>query len=118
MYQECLNENKYKNEAALVITTALHCASPCTAMGIPVVLLCENEEQMGRFSALKNIIPIYNLDDLKNKNINFYPKAVDIEKLKEYMLLNLRLSIQKAQNLDIDEALLKDTREKISTFKV
>lgn len=109
--------NKYKNEAALIITTALHCASPCTAMGIPVVLLCENEEQRARFSALKNIIPIYNLDDLKNKKIDFNPKAPDIEDLKEAMLLNLKLNIQKAKNLSIDEALLKKTREKIATFR-
>lgn len=29
----------YRNEASLVITTRLHCALPCIAMGIPVVFL-------------------------------------------------------------------------------
>lgn len=57
------------------------------------------------------------MDDLKNKKIDFNPKAPDIEDLKEAMLLNLKLNIQKAKNLSIDEALLKKTREKIATFR-
>ncbi|WP_348518297.1 hypothetical protein [Campylobacter sp. CCS1377] len=47
---------RYENEAKLVIAIALHCASPCTAMGIPVVLLADNyNEQKTRFGALKGI---------------------------------------------------------------
>ena len=44
---------RYKNEASLVITTALHCAAPCVALGIPVVLIQNDKtEQNTRFCAL------------------------------------------------------------------
>ncbi|WP_395002724.1 hypothetical protein [uncultured Helicobacter sp.] len=46
--------DRYATQARLVITTALHCASPCTAMGIPVLFLQDSPEQSTRFSALHN----------------------------------------------------------------
>ena len=57
---------RFKSEASLVITTALHCASPCIAMGIPVVLIAENpDENMKRFSSLDGILRIYTKEDLE-----------------------------------------------------
>ena len=70
---------RYENEASLIITSALHCASPATALGIPVILLCENEEQTQRFGALEGILKFYTLKDFKEKRVNFSPKAPDIE---------------------------------------
>lgn len=48
-----------------------------------------------RFSALKGIIPIYSVEDLKQGKVDFSPKAPDMEALKEAMLENTRLSILK-----------------------
>ena len=41
MYDEIARNlvNRYKNEATLVVTSRLHCAVPCMAMGIPVILV-------------------------------------------------------------------------------
>lgn len=109
----------YKNEAKLVITTALHCAAPCIAMGIPVVLLSNRiAEQKTRFSALEGILPIWTIQDLQSKKIDFTPKALDIQPLKMMLLENLTLSIQKARGERVDESYLIKLREKISTFKV
>ncbi|MCV3336935.1 polysaccharide pyruvyl transferase family protein [Campylobacter sp. RKI_CA19_01121] len=110
--------NLYKNEAKLVITTALHCASPCIAMGIPTILISNNkEEQMTRFSALDGIVTIYTLDDIKNRQINFYPEIPHIEDLKHYMLKNLELSILKTMGKEVNEQELAYIRNIIETWK-
>ncbi|HEB9334864.1 TPA: polysaccharide pyruvyl transferase family protein [Campylobacter coli] len=84
----------YKKEAKMVITTALHCAAPCVAMGIPVILIMAKPmENISRFTALNNIIPLYTIQDLKKGMISFEPQEVDIEYLKKMMLENLKLSI-------------------------
>ena len=42
---------RYKKEAALVVTSHLHCASPCRALGIPTIL--EMEENLRGLHGLK-----------------------------------------------------------------
>lgn len=108
---------RYRNEAKLVIATGLHIASPCTAMGIPVVLIAENEEQRERFSALDGIIPIYTKTQLKQKAVDFAPKVPDIEDLKRAMLENLKLSVAKERGEEIDTQRLENLREFIATYK-
>lgn len=109
--------NRYKNEAKLVITRALHCAAPCAAMGIPVVLIATNyKENIQRFSALHNILPIYSVEDLKNNKINFSPKELDLENLKQAMILNLRLSALKLVGENISQQELEQVREFIFNF--
>ncbi|WP_086229661.1 MULTISPECIES: hypothetical protein [Campylobacter] len=103
----------YKNKAKLIVTSALHCAAPCTAMGIPVVLIAKNQENINRFSAIKGIIPIYTYDDLKNNRINFNPKSLNIEDLKQYMLQNLKLSTLK----EMGENELMQIRHNIQYYK-
>lgn len=108
---------RYKNEAGLIITTGLHIASPCTAMGIPVVLIAENEEQKQRFGTLDGIIPIYTKEQLSQKTVNFTPTVPDIEDLKEAMLENLKLSVAKERGEELDGQRLKNLREFIATYK-
>lgn len=43
----------YRNEAKLVITTKLHCALPCIAMGIPVIFFGDPEDY--RISVLRDL---------------------------------------------------------------
>ena len=83
---------EYKEKASLIITSALHCASPCTAMGIPVVLI-DFDGNMDRFTTLNGIIPVYSKDDLKSGRINYSPSPPYIEQLKKAMLDNLEMSI-------------------------
>lgn len=110
--------DKYKNEAKLIITTALHCASPCIAMGIPVILISDDpNEQLSRFSALEGIIKIYTIEDLKNDKIDFNPESIDIEQLKQYMLENVELTIIKAMGGGIDENRLLFIRNQITNWK-
>lgn len=51
----------YREEAGLVITGRLHCALPCTAMGIPVIYVGDRKSY--RTSILKDVgVHIYHLD--------------------------------------------------------
>jgi len=76
--------NRYAAEAKLVITTRLHCAWPCVGMGIPVILM-KNQASF-RFSALGKYLPIYTRDEFSN--IDWNPKPVDVEDIKEKLLKN------------------------------
>lgn len=108
---------EYKSKAKLVITTALHCAAPCVAMGIPVILIQEDSlENVKRFSALKGILPYYTVQDLQNGKINFSPNPVDIEPLKIALLENLKLSVKRALAIDVSLNELKDIRSEIEHF--
>ncbi|MBR8637901.1 polysaccharide pyruvyl transferase family protein, partial [Campylobacter coli] len=124
-WQECYKEaqdilEKYASEAKLVITTALHCAAPCIALGIPVILLQEDKVYEDRFSALKGILKPYTFNDLKDNRIDFEPKILDIEFLKEMMIKNLKLTLKKHMftlNKD-EEKELNSIRNKIAHFEI
>lgn len=109
--------NKYRDEARLVITTALHCAAPCTAMGIPVVLISETINNI-RFSTLDGIIKIYSIDDLKQGNINYSVQAPNIEDLKTLMIKNVDLTIKQVFDASVSDEYLCDIREKIENYKI
>lgn len=106
----------YKNEAKLIITCALHCASPSIAMGIPVVLIARNQENIQRFSALSGIVPIYTLEDLEKGRVDFAPQSLNIESLKADMLENLKLSIRQEMGESVDTQALQAIRQRIADF--
>lgn len=74
----------YQKEARLIITSRLHVALPCTAFGIPVVLVKDKVDT--RFSFIEKYIPIY--DREQYQNINWFPTVPDIEPIKQ-TLINL-----------------------------
>lgn len=73
---------RYNNEASLVITSKIHCAQPCLAAGIPVIFICE--KMSFRYDVLKQYIPVYSIDDMKQ--VDWNPKEIDIELHKKTML--------------------------------
>jgi hypothetical protein len=75
----------YKKEAKLVITSRIHVAMPCVAMGIPVIFITKQSDDI-RFDVLQGILPIYTLKDLRF--INWSPEAVDISHLKKAITEN------------------------------
>ncbi len=107
--------NRYKNEAKLIITGALHCASPCTAMGIPTVFINFGTE-LHRLEAIKDIIPIHTVDDQINNNIDYNVAAPDIEDLKIAMLENLALSVKQAKGKRVDKQKLNELRTFIENY--
>ena len=109
--------SEYRNNAKLVITSALHCASPCIAMGIPTILI-DFEDKNDRFGSLNGIIKIYNKQDLINRNINYSPEVTNIEDLKQLMIKNVELSIKQAFDEEIDEKELNNIRQLIEKYNI
>lgn len=72
----------YQKMARLIITSRLHVALPCTAFGIPVVLVKDKVDI--RFSFIEKYIPIYDRDHYQD--INWFPAVPDIEPIKEKLI--------------------------------
>lgn len=71
----------YKDNAALVVTSRLHVASPCMAMGIPVVLAKEDFD--GRFAWIEKYLPLYSRKDWNI--INWNPSPINYEEEKTFI---------------------------------
>ncbi len=87
---------EYRKNAKLIITTALHCAQPCMAMGIPVVFINPEYNEADRFSSMHGIIPLYSINDLIEKKVIFPTEAPVFEDLKLAILKNLDLSMKES----------------------
>lgn len=70
--------NYYEENAALVITSRLHTAVPCMAMGIPVILVKEDFDE--RFSWIDKYLPLYSKE--KWEKIQWCPSTVEYEEEK------------------------------------
>ena len=68
----------YRDTARLVITSRMHCAVPCIAMGIPVVFIVP--VMSSRFSWLEKLIPIYTYDEIDKVNWNPIPAYYEEQK--------------------------------------
>lgn len=90
---------RYRDEATLVVTGRLHVALPCLAMGIPVILTCNNIDF--RFSWVEKFLTPYQLGEYDN--IDWNPNPVYFENLKKDMLdLHKKLLLgnkQEAKNI-------------------
>ena len=94
---------RYKNEANLVITRRFHCAVPCLAMGIPVIVI-HDDPNNERMSSLSDFIKIYSYQEFDK--IDWKPSPVDIETIKEEIELNFMLNLHNLQKkLKIDQVI-------------
>ena len=85
---------KYRDEAKLLITSRLHAALPCAAMGIPVIFYHHNQED-DRFDAVDGLLHVYSQKEIES--INWNPRPVDMRKLKKLMVANAIASIDAAR---------------------
>lgn len=76
---------RYHDEAGLIITSRIHVAMPCVAMGIPVVFITDRPRDE-RFDVLRGILPVYSYRDMMW--VKWHPVAPDISKLKESIINN------------------------------
>ena len=92
----------YREEVELIVTTRLHCALPCIAMGIPVLFF--GDSQNTRTSILKDLgVPIHSeklFRKLKNKTlmkikrfllkkfvkVNWNPESIDVDDEKNKLI--------------------------------
>jgi len=82
----------YKNEASIVVTPLLHVASPCIAMGIPVVLARRDRDD--RFTAIDRLLPVYTPAEFSS--IDWQVRTLNVEELKAAMVNVARQLLQDA----------------------
>lgn len=99
---------RYKDEAKLVITSRIHVAMPCIAMGIPVVFISDHVSD-SRFDVLSGIIPVYSYKDMKY--VKWNPKAPKITKLKTAIINNAIAQITNTNTQEARKALFKITKK-------
>lgn len=73
---------EYKENASLVITSLLHCAVPCLAAGIPVVMM--KEAVSYRMAWLEKLLPIYTPEDFNE--IDWRPQVQLTQEHKQRVL--------------------------------
>ena len=70
---------EYCREASLIVTSRLHCAAPCIAMGIPVII---TKQYCGyTFDWIQNFVPVYT--ETEYSDINWDTYSLEIENYKE-----------------------------------
>lgn len=73
---------QYADEASLVVTSLMHAASPCMAMGIPVILAGKSVSY--RLGWIEKFLHIYTPDEYGG--IDWNPAPAAYERQKEYLL--------------------------------
>lgn len=86
-----------RDTAKLVVTSRLHIASPCLAMGIPVILTMGHLGE--RFGYIDRLMPLYSQEQYAN--IDWNPKPVyfeDIKKIiKDYFFDKVRSEVRRIE---------------------
>ena len=70
---------RYADEGMLVVTSRLHCAAPCIAMGIPTVVVAHNISD--RFAWLDRFVRIHTRETFAE--IDWNPNVPDLEEVKQ-----------------------------------
>ena len=104
---------RYRDEAGLVITSRIHVAMPCVAMGIPVVFITDRPRDE-RFDVLRGILPVYSYRDMGW--VKWHPVAPDISKLKESIINNAIAQITQ-QNTKTARQELDKITDQLQTIK-
>jgi len=98
----------YSRTASLVITSKIHCAMPCIAMGIPVVFIYDkNKKDDYRVSVVKDLIGINYVEEsglgravsnrLRSLRINWSPAALEFEEEKKNIRLGYLDALERAR---------------------
>lgn len=96
--------NRYRDEAALVVTSRIHCAIPCIAMGIPVIFTPSN--MIDAYDFMLNLLDVYTPD--KFKEINWNPEIIELEHLKKDFLSIAHDLLKTKKNLYVNCQILND----------
>ncbi|NEP79123.1 MAG: polysaccharide pyruvyl transferase family protein [Okeania sp. SIO3C4] len=90
---------KMYSKASLVITNRLHCASPCLALGTPVVFIPRKKHLLGdsRFETVGRYIPL-NMEAEKSSDIEWKPQPVNVENHKRFLRMLCQKAVEMREN--------------------
>lgn len=69
---------RYRDEASLVITSRLHCAMVCIALGVPVIVMRDSFDE--RYAFVEKFVPLYAVGEFDR--IDWNPAPVDTQYIK------------------------------------
>lgn len=97
-YSKIKNRYKYyRDNAALVVTSRYHVATPCNAMGIPSIFIMHPSDKNSEDVRLDTLNPNIQLCSSENySNINWYPQWKDSSDLKSNIIKLAIIRIQEA----------------------
>jgi hypothetical protein len=89
---------RLRDEAKLVVTSKLHVATPCLAMGIPVILAKENNFDI-RFGFIDKFLPLYIKEHYHEINWSPVPQNIEKEKalVKECFFSSVRAAAARSR---------------------
>ncbi len=73
----------YKDDATLVVTSRLHCASPCMALGVPVVFA--HQKKASSFAWITQLLKLYTPEEWDA--IDWNPDAIEYEAIKRRIIM-------------------------------
>lgn len=76
--------SEYRTKAKMVVTTKLHCMTPCVAMGIPTIAVGDNFSY--RYSYIDKFVTSYSLEEFANFNWNNVVKPKNVEVVKNLQI--------------------------------
>lgn len=83
---------RYRRDATLILTPLHHVATPCMAMGIPVIISRFANDD--RFSFLETLMPIYTPE--RFAKIDWRPRPVDVSRVRSDLLSTIGSAIVSA----------------------
>lgn len=101
---------RIRDEARLVVTSRLHIASPCIAMGVPVVLAKDAFDT--RFQFIDRFLPLYTPE--RFSEIDWNPIPIDLENEKRVIIDSLKNRIDFALNMEKLSKIYKPKPQSIS----
>lgn len=102
--------SRIRDEARLVVTSRLHIASPCIAMGVPVVLAKDAFDT--RFQFIDRFLPLYTPE--RFSEIDWNPIPIDLENEKRVIIDSLKNRIDFALNMEKLSKIYKPKLQSIS----
>lgn len=72
---------RYMETASMIVTSRIHAAAPCMAMGIPVILATNNADF--RYAWIDRFLPVYQLEDYEN--IDWSPERVEMREVRDIL---------------------------------
>jgi len=110
---------RYRDEATLVITSRLHCAAPCIAMGIPTIVVRKGFDE--RYGWIDKFIHLYTADEFEK--IDWNPDPIELEEHKKHLLKAAVSIVNREVNRDAvreihDFYMNRDRKKLRATFMV
>lgn len=99
-----------RENAKLVITSRLHCALPCVAMGIPVVVARGYRDNTDRYTGFEKLFHVYMPNEFDK--INWNPEVLDIEWIKDLIVNNTKVLVEAIRNNTVNDKEFADTYAK------